>query len=35
MKVLEKNGYQREGIMRKDVRKGKKYIDAHLFAKTK
>lgn len=35
MRVLEKNGYKLEGILKKDVRKGKKYIDSHLFAKTK
>lgn len=35
MRVLEKNGYQCEGIMRKDAKKGKEYFDAHLFAKIK
>jgi len=35
MKVLEKNGYRFEGIMKKDTMKRKKYIDAHLFARVK
>lgn len=35
MRVLEKNSYKFEGIMKKEAKKGKKYIDSHLFAKVK
>jgi RimJ/RimL family protein N-acetyltransferase len=34
-KVLEKNGYQLEGIMKKEALKKGKYIDAYLLAKIK
>ena len=33
MKVLKKNGYKLEGILRKEIRKDKKLFDNHLFAK--
>lgn len=33
MKVLEKNGYKFEGILRKEIKKDNKFIDVHLFAK--
>ena len=35
MRVLGKNGYKLEGILRKEVKKGKKLIDDYLFAKVK
>jgi len=35
MRVLEKNGYQLEGILKKNVLKNKKFLDTHLFAKIK
>lgn len=35
MRILEKNGYKLEGILRKEVKKGNKLIDTHLFAKVK
>ena len=31
-KVLEKNGYQSEGILRKDAKKDDKFIDCYLLA---
>jgi len=34
-RVLQKNGYQQEGLLRKNFLKGKKYLDAYLFAKVK
>jgi len=34
-KVLEKNGYQLEGTMKKDVKKDGKYIDVLLYSKVK
>lgn len=33
MRVLEKNGFKFEGISKKEVRKGNKFIDVHIFAK--
>ena len=35
MRVLEKNGYKLEGILRKEVKKDNKLIDTYLFAKVK
>jgi RimJ/RimL family protein N-acetyltransferase len=35
MKVLEKNGYKSEGILKKDVKKGNKLFDKHVYAKVK
>ena len=35
MKVLRKAGYKFEGILRKDVKKGNRFLDTHLFAKVK
>lgn len=35
MRVLEKNGYKLEGILRKDAKKDNKFIDEYLFAKVK
>jgi [ribosomal protein S5]-alanine N-acetyltransferase len=35
MRVLEKAGYKFEGILRKNIKKGDKYIDEHLFAKVR
>lgn len=35
MKVLKKNGYKLEGILRKEIEKDKKLLDDHLFAKIK
>ena len=35
MRVLEKNGYKLEGILRKEIKKGKKLLDDYLFAKVK
>ena len=32
MKVLEKAGYKPEGIEKKAVKKGRRYIDKHIFA---
>ncbi|OGI31196.1 MAG: hypothetical protein A2271_00390 [Candidatus Moranbacteria bacterium RIFOXYA12_FULL_35_19] len=32
-KVLEKAGYKLEGILKKEAKKGNKYIDAYLLAK--
>lgn len=34
-KVLEKAGYETEGILKKEAKKGGKYIDAYLLAKVK
>jgi RimJ/RimL family protein N-acetyltransferase len=34
-KVLEKNGFTQEGYLKKEAKKGNKYIDAFLFAKIK
>jgi ribosomal-protein-alanine N-acetyltransferase len=33
MRVLEKSGYQREGILRGEVQKGGAYFDIHRFAR--
>ena len=33
--VLLKNGFQKEGLLRKDIRKNGKFYDAYLFAKVK
>ncbi len=35
MRVLEQNGYKLEGILRKEIRKGKKLLDDYLYAKVK
>lgn len=35
MKVLNKNGYKLEGILRKEIKKDKKLLDNHLFAKVR
>lgn len=35
MRVLEKNGYKLEGIMRKSVKKNGKFFDKYLYAKVK
>lgn len=35
MRVLEKNGFKFEGIVKKHIKKGDKFFDAHLFAKVK
>jgi RimJ/RimL family protein N-acetyltransferase len=35
MRVLEKAGFKLEGILRKNIKKGDKYIDEYLFAKVK
>jgi len=35
MRVLEKNGYKLEGVLRKNVKKGTKFLDDYLFAKIK
>jgi [ribosomal protein S5]-alanine N-acetyltransferase len=34
-KVLEKAGYKLEGIVRKEAKKGDKYIDAYMLAKVR
>lgn len=34
-KVLEKSGYKFEGIIKKESKKGKKYLDAYLLAKVR
>ena len=34
MRVLEKAGYKFEGILRKNIKKGDKYIDEYIFART-
>ena len=33
MRVLEKNGYKLEGILKKDIKKGGKLFDKHVYAK--
>jgi len=35
MKVLKKAGYKLEGILRKHAKRGKKFLDDYLFAKTR
>ena len=35
MRVLEKAGYKFEGVLRKEVKKGNKFLDCHIFAKVK
>jgi len=35
MRVLEKNGFKPEGILKKDVKKNGKLFDKHVFAKVK
>lgn len=35
MRVLEKNGFKLEGILKKDVKKDGKLFDKHVFAKIK
>jgi len=35
MKVLKKNGYKFEGILRKNIKKDNKFFDDYLFAKVK
>lgn len=35
MKVLEKNGFKLEGILKKAIKKENKYIDEHMYAKIK
>ena len=35
MIILEKNGYQLQGVLRKEIKKGDKLLDAYLFAKAK
>jgi len=35
MKILKKNGYKLEGVLRKDIKKGNKLLDNYLFAKVK
>ncbi len=35
MKVLKKNGYKLEGILRKEIKKGNKLLDNYLFAKVR
>ncbi len=34
-RVLEKAGFKFEGVLKKDTKKGKKYLDVNLFAKVK
>ena len=34
-RVLEKNGFELEGVPRKEAKKGNKYIDSYLMAKVK
>jgi ribosomal-protein-alanine N-acetyltransferase len=34
-RVLQKNGFELEGILRKNIRKGNRYIDEYLFARVK
>ena len=34
-RVLEKNGFELEGVLRKEAKKGNKYIDSYLMAKVK
>lgn len=33
MRVLKKNGFKFEGVLKKEIKKGEKFIDAHVFAK--
>jgi [ribosomal protein S5]-alanine N-acetyltransferase len=33
MRVLEKNGFKLEGILRKEIKKDNKFLDAHVYAK--
>lgn len=35
MRVLEKNDFSFEGVLKKGVKKGEKFIDAHVFAKVR
>jgi len=35
MRVLEKAGYKFEGVLRKEVKKGNKFLNCHVFAKVK
>jgi len=35
MRVLEKNRFKLEGVLKKEIQKGKKFIDAHVFAKVR
>lgn len=35
MRVLEKAGFKFEGVLRKNHKKGSRFIDSHLFAKVK
>lgn len=35
MRVLEKNGFKFEGVSRKEVKKGSKFLDVHVFAKVR
>lgn len=35
IRVLEKSGYKREGILKKNVKKDNKFIDNYVFAKVK
>lgn len=35
MRVLEKNNFRLEGVLKKDAKKGNKCIDCHLFSKTR
>lgn len=35
MRVLEKNGYQKEGVLRRSVVKNEKVYDEHVYAKLK
>jgi len=35
MRVLEKAGFKLEGVLRKNIKKGDKYIDEYLFARVK
>ncbi len=34
-RVLEKNGFIEEGLLRKEAKKGEEFIDAYLLAKIK
>jgi [ribosomal protein S5]-alanine N-acetyltransferase len=35
MRVLEKAGYRREGVLRKDFEKDGKFSDLHVYAKVR
>ena len=35
MRVLEKAGYKFEGILRKDTKKGNRFLDTHIFARVR